>query len=439
MKVAVSRVEESFRLLGEGEAENRSRARSRAGKVMLHVMSGGSGELGYLGLKAYTTGPAGARFYVLLFSAEDGRLVSVIAADRLGQIRTGAASGVATRYLAPKDASRVGIYGTGWQARSQLEAIACVRPLVSAIAFGRDEERRRSFCREMSETLGIPVEPAKGAGTSRGERRDSRHRDQRAAAGSAGSLAPSRTARQRRRLELSRAAGGRRDRRNPGQLYRHRLGRASEDRVRRPRRRRSVGKALLGSRTGAIGNRRRKALVPAQGGRCHPLRIAGSGHRGHRRGEGGLRGRASGRVGAGGRSLAPSSLAETGWRYPMTLDDPAERGGENEHHRSVIDPDDEEDEPSESAIERGKAARVAHVPGEEPLRDLEENGAGQRGRDEARSTQRLRGSDTEQEIEKGCGEGEGQDVAEDDPAGLDPPVEDGKPRRRSRSRGRVRR
>jgi ornithine cyclodeaminase/alanine dehydrogenase-like protein (mu-crystallin family) len=161
MKVAVSRVEEAFRLLGDGSAENRPRARSRAGKVMLHVMSGGSGELGYLGLKAYTTGPAGARFYVLLFSAQDGRLVSVIAADRLGQIRTGAASGVATRYLAPKDASRVGIYGTGWQARSQLEAIACVRPLVSAIAFGRDEERRRSFCREMSQTLGIPVEPAK--------------------------------------------------------------------------------------------------------------------------------------------------------------------------------------------------------------------------------------------------------------------------------------
>jgi ornithine cyclodeaminase/alanine dehydrogenase-like protein (mu-crystallin family) len=160
MAVAVARVEEAFRLLGEGEAQSRPRVRSRAGKLVLHVMSGGSGALGYLGLKAYTTGPAGARFYVLLFDAEDGRLVSIIGADRLGQIRTGAASGVATRYLATEDASCVGIYGTGWQARSQLEAISCVRSLASVVAFGRDEQRRRSFCREMSEILGIPVEAA---------------------------------------------------------------------------------------------------------------------------------------------------------------------------------------------------------------------------------------------------------------------------------------
>lgn len=160
MKVAVSRVEETFRLLGVGQAENRPRARARAGKLMLHVMSGAGAELGYLGLKAYTTGPAGARFYVLLFSAEDGRLVSVIGADRLGQIRTGAASAVATRHLALAEASQVGIYGTGWQARSQLEAIACVRPLASAVAFGRDEGRRKKFCAEMSETLGIAVEAA---------------------------------------------------------------------------------------------------------------------------------------------------------------------------------------------------------------------------------------------------------------------------------------
>lgn len=161
MDAAVSLVEEAFRLLGEGGAENRPRARVRAGKVLLHVLSAASGSLGYLGLKAYTTGPAGARFYVLLFAAEDGRLVAVIAADRLGQIRTGAASGVATRYLASAESSRVGIFGTGWQARSQLEALACVRSLSSVVAFGRDEKNRHSFCGEMSEVLGARVEPAK--------------------------------------------------------------------------------------------------------------------------------------------------------------------------------------------------------------------------------------------------------------------------------------
>jgi ornithine cyclodeaminase/alanine dehydrogenase-like protein (mu-crystallin family) len=160
MREAVSLVEKAFRLLGEGRAVNRPRARVRIPKLMLHVLPAGSDAIGYVGLKAYTTGPSGARFYFLLFGAESGELVALISADRLGQIRTGAASGVATRYLAPQGASRVGIYGTGWQARSQLEALAEVRSLSSIVAYGRDEDRRRRFCDEMTEALGVKVEPA---------------------------------------------------------------------------------------------------------------------------------------------------------------------------------------------------------------------------------------------------------------------------------------
>jgi ornithine cyclodeaminase/alanine dehydrogenase len=126
---------------------------------MLHVLPAGSTALGYMGLKAYTTGPSGARFYFLMFDAVSGELVSMMEADRLGQIRTGAASGVATRYMAREDASSVGIYGTGWQARSQLEAIAVVRPVDAVLAYGRNVERREKFCAEMSETLGAPVTP----------------------------------------------------------------------------------------------------------------------------------------------------------------------------------------------------------------------------------------------------------------------------------------
>ena len=94
-----------------------------------------------------------------MFDATSGELVSLMEADRLGQIRTGAASGVATRYLARENASRIGIYGTGWQARSQLEAIVVVRSIESVVAYGRNQERREKFCEEMSETLGIPVTP----------------------------------------------------------------------------------------------------------------------------------------------------------------------------------------------------------------------------------------------------------------------------------------
>ena len=159
MRDAVACVDEAFRLLASGEAMNRPRQRVRADKLMLHVLPAGSSTLGYVGLKAYTTGPSGARFYFLMFDAASGELVSLMEADRLGQIRTGAASGVATRYLAREAASRVGIYGTGWQARSQLEAIVVVRSIESVVAYGRNQERREKFCEEMSETLGLPVTP----------------------------------------------------------------------------------------------------------------------------------------------------------------------------------------------------------------------------------------------------------------------------------------
>lgn len=160
MTDAVACVDKAFHLLASGEAVNKPRQRVRVEKLMLHVLPAGSAALGYVGLKAYTTGPSGARFYFLMFDAAGGELVALMEANRLGQIRTGAASGVATRYLAREDAKSVGIYGTGWQARSQLEAIAQVRSVDSVVAYGRNQERREKFCSEMSEILGVPVAPA---------------------------------------------------------------------------------------------------------------------------------------------------------------------------------------------------------------------------------------------------------------------------------------
>ena len=163
MPEAVKAVERAFRLLGEGKADNHPRQRVRAGKLMLHVLPAGSADLGFVGLKAYTTGPSGARFYFLMFEAPSGELAALMEADSLGQIRTGAASGVATRLMTSDDAKRVGIYGTGWQARSQLEAVAEVRKLELVRAYGRDADRRALFCRDMASKLGIPVEPCAAA------------------------------------------------------------------------------------------------------------------------------------------------------------------------------------------------------------------------------------------------------------------------------------
>ena len=159
MEDAIAGVELSFRLLAEGKAVNRPRARVRAERLLLHVMPAGSAALGYVGLKAYTTAPSGARFRFLLFDATTGELSAWIEADRLGQIRTGAASGVATRLMARQDATRVGIFGSGWQARSQLEAIVRVRPIESIVVYSPRAESRERFAGEMSESLGVAVRP----------------------------------------------------------------------------------------------------------------------------------------------------------------------------------------------------------------------------------------------------------------------------------------
>jgi ornithine cyclodeaminase/alanine dehydrogenase len=132
----------------------------RLKRLLLHVLSAGSDDIGYAGLKAYTTGPGGARFYVLLFDSSTGELAAMMEADQLGRIRTGAATAVATRYLAPEEASRIGIYGTGGQAVTQLEALAASRRVSEVRVYGRDPERRRSFAEEMSKRLGLVIRPA---------------------------------------------------------------------------------------------------------------------------------------------------------------------------------------------------------------------------------------------------------------------------------------
>lgn len=115
--------------------------------------------LGYAGLKAYSTVAGVNRFMVLLYK-DDGELVALIEADKLSQLRTGAASGVATKFMARADSSRLGIFGTGLQARSQVQGVCAVRPIETVIAYSRNKEKCGEFCKEMSEAVGISVQPA---------------------------------------------------------------------------------------------------------------------------------------------------------------------------------------------------------------------------------------------------------------------------------------
>jgi alanine dehydrogenase len=160
MEMAIAAVEEALKQHGLGTAINNPRTRVRLPSGQLHMMGAALPTCGVIGYKAYTAFRGQARFHVMLYSTDTGELLAMLQADRLGQMRTGAASGVATKHMARPDARSVGIFGTGWQARAQLEAVCAVRQLQAIKAFGRDATRRQTFCTEMSQQLGIPVEPA---------------------------------------------------------------------------------------------------------------------------------------------------------------------------------------------------------------------------------------------------------------------------------------
>jgi len=124
----------------------------------MHYMAAADFDAGYCGMKIYTSVKGGAlRFVVALFKAETGKLVALLEADYLGQMRTGAASGLATRLMAREDARRCGILGSGIQARAQLEAVAAVRKIEEVRVYSRNPERCDAFCREMSLRLGLRI------------------------------------------------------------------------------------------------------------------------------------------------------------------------------------------------------------------------------------------------------------------------------------------
>ena len=163
MDRAIECVEESFRAWARGGALNRPRQRIFLPGLSLHYMAAAWQEENLIGVKIYTVSRSGFRFLVLLYDAGSGEWLALIEADHLGRIRTGAASGVATKWLARAEASRVGVVGSGRQARTQLEAVAKVRKVIEVKVYSRDPARRAEFAREMAGCLGVAVRAATSA------------------------------------------------------------------------------------------------------------------------------------------------------------------------------------------------------------------------------------------------------------------------------------
>ncbi len=165
MDECIDALDQAFASAGAGRVENKPRSRIAMPGGFFHFMAAADGGQGVFGYKAYPSfgGPSSARMMVMLYDFETGGLLSCMEAGRLGQIRTGAASGLATKYMAREDAATVAVLGSGFQARTQLEAVCVARKVSRARVFSRREERREEFARRSSERLTIDVTPVASA------------------------------------------------------------------------------------------------------------------------------------------------------------------------------------------------------------------------------------------------------------------------------------
>jgi ornithine cyclodeaminase/alanine dehydrogenase-like protein (mu-crystallin family) len=158
VKDALAVLEELFATWGQPATANLPRQRARLAGGSFNLMGAAYGAKGVHGLKAYA-GLKGAQFHTLLYSSSDGRLKAMIEADLFGQIRTGAASGLATKLLAKPDARILGVIGTGRQSRMQVQAVCAVRPIRRVNVYARTAEHRESYARAMEKELGLEVVP----------------------------------------------------------------------------------------------------------------------------------------------------------------------------------------------------------------------------------------------------------------------------------------
>jgi ornithine cyclodeaminase len=157
MPTAIDILTRAFGDLARGAAVDVPRHRALHPKGNLHILQAASDTLGAIGYKAYYVRPEGKTFIVALIDLETGVLKGFVEAHWLGVMRTGAATGVATRALARPDASVVACIGTGTQAVTQLEAVAAVRPIKEVRAYSRTAERVARFAQTMTGKLGVPV------------------------------------------------------------------------------------------------------------------------------------------------------------------------------------------------------------------------------------------------------------------------------------------
>jgi len=160
MKILLETTERSLKDRALHQAIDIPRQRIYTPEGTQHVLQASSKAIGYTGFKYYYTRPTGKSFYVHLINIQTGKLEAIVEAIWLSMVRTGAASGAATKYLAQENASIVGQIGSGYQSIGQLEAVCAVRTIKEARVFSRTRDKLEAYCKKMTEKLGLPVIPA---------------------------------------------------------------------------------------------------------------------------------------------------------------------------------------------------------------------------------------------------------------------------------------
>lgn len=157
---AITAVEHAMARLGRGETVNRPRQRIALSHTTLNVMAAADSVTGFAGVKIYATGSGVGGVAWLHLIDRTGRQRAIVESARLSQLRTGAATAVATRYLSRVDSRVVGMLGSGMHAESQLEAVSLVRPIGQARVWSPNAERLKDSCNRWSGALGVAVKPA---------------------------------------------------------------------------------------------------------------------------------------------------------------------------------------------------------------------------------------------------------------------------------------
>lgn len=157
---ALKVLEAGVRMEGEGKASNIPKALGRWPKGAMHCLGAMFPEDGFVGWKTWAITDAGGAVSYELFDANSGRLLAVIEAIAMGQLRTAAMTGLGTKWLAAPDADSLALVGIGRQAMAQVAAIHAVRPLKQVLVCSRDEDRRNAFAASITERLGIAAQGA---------------------------------------------------------------------------------------------------------------------------------------------------------------------------------------------------------------------------------------------------------------------------------------